>query len=376
MTHTPPEAKLPKPRPPLRVFFPMIAVFTVFALYSGYWYIVAGKLRTALDAFAISPHQGDVALGWSDLTIGGYPYRIAATFTAPVATAPLAPEDWSWQADSAEVDFLPYNFHHLVLKIGGEQTLQYKDVSGPSPKQHILRATAAGGTWASYVDVPGTPIGRLAVDIDNLVAEMDGGPKSGGGQRFAAGRLQLHMRPAEESAKSGEAPILASLAGSYDLALQGDDMAIDRADALPVLGPKIDLIAVQARLRNVPRSEHASLVELSRNWLQRGGALAVSDLVVKWGPLDMWAQGELTLDADARPKGTFEAEIANYPGLVEALVKARLVRDRDAQLAKVGLGLVAELQGTNDGRIRVPIVMTDGKLYLGPLFITKLEPVY
>jgi hypothetical protein len=354
----------------------MIAVGAVFALYSGYWYIVAGKLRTALEAFATAPHPGDVAVGWSDLAISGYPYRIAATFTGPLATAPLAPEDWSWQADSIEADFLPYNLRHVVLKVAGEQVLQYRDVSGPSPKQHIVKATTAGGTWSSYVDVPGATIGRLAIDIDNLVAEMDGGPKGGGGQRFAAGRLQLHMRPAEESAKTGEAPILASLAGSYDLALQGDNMAIDHANALPVLGSKIDLIAVQARLRNVPRSEHASLVELSRNWLQRGGALAVSDLVVKWGPLDMWAEGEVTLDAEARPQGNFQAEIANYPGLLEALVKARLVKERDAQLAKVGIGLMAELQGSNDGRIRVPITMTGGKLYLGPLFIAKLEPVY
>jgi hypothetical protein len=84
----------------------------------------------------------------------------------------------------------------------------------------------------------------------------------------------------------------------------------------------------------------------------------------------------MTIDAGARPKGNFQAEIADYPVLLAALVKAHVVRARDAQLALVGLGLVAELQGSNDGRIRVPIVMTDGKLYLGPLFIAKLEPVY
>jgi hypothetical protein len=260
----------------------MIAVGVVFVLYSIFWYIVAGKRRASLETFATAPHRGDVAVGWSDLEVGGYPYRIAATLTAPVATAPLAPEDWSWQAESLEADFLPYNLRHVVLKIAGGQVLQYKDVSGPSPKRHTLRATTAGGAWASYVDVPGAPLGRLAIDIDNLVAELDGEPGRAPAERFAAGRLQLHIRPAEGAAKTGEAPILASLAGSYDLALQGDNMAIDRADALPVLGPKIDLIAAQARLKNVPRSEHASLIELSRNWLQRGGVLTVSDLIVKF----------------------------------------------------------------------------------------------
>jgi hypothetical protein len=84
----------------------------------------------------------------------------------------------------------------------------------------------------------------------------------------------------------------------------------------------------------------------------------------------------LTLDTEARPKGVFQAEVANYPALLDALVKARLVKERDAQLAKVGLGLFSELQGTGENRIRVPITMTDGKLYLGPLFVSKLDPLY
>ena len=87
MTHTPLEAKTKKPRPPLRVFLPMIAVGVTFALYSLYWFIVADKLRTSFEAFAKTAHPGGVAVGWNGLEISGYPYRIAATLTAPVATA-------------------------------------------------------------------------------------------------------------------------------------------------------------------------------------------------------------------------------------------------------------------------------------------------
>src|SRR5581483_10902192 len=161
MTDTPPKAK--PPRPPLRVFAPMIAVGCLFAIYSVFWYLAAGEVRAAIEAFAANPDRGDVNLGWSDLSISGYPYRIAATFDAPVAAAPLAPEDWSWRAGSIEADFLPYNLHHVVLRIGGEQVLQYRDVSGAAPTRHTIRATA-GGAWASYVALPGAPIGRLAID--------------------------------------------------------------------------------------------------------------------------------------------------------------------------------------------------------------------
>jgi hypothetical protein len=363
----------------LRIFVPMIAVGIILALYSVYWYVAAGKLRSSVENFAAEPHPGDVAVGWSDLSMSGYPYRIAVTLTAPVATAPEAPEDWSWQAESLEADFLPYNLRHLVLKVDGEQVLRYRDVSGPQPQRHVVHAKAAG-TWASYVDVEGAPFGRLAIDIDNLTAVKGDDGAAGGNrkqdERFSAVRLQLHARPSEDAAPGKAAPVLASDAGSYDLALQGNDMVLDSADAVPVLGPNIGFIAVQARLRNVPKNKSASFVALSRDWLQQGGTLAVSDLMIKWGPLDMWAQGEMTLDDQARPKGNFDAEITNYAGLLAALVKGHVVSERDAKVALVGMGLIAQLQGTPDGRLRVPIVMNEGKLYLGPIVVAKLNPVY
>jgi hypothetical protein len=84
----------------------------------------------------------------------------------------------------------------------------------------------------------------------------------------------------------------------------------------------------------------------------------------------------MTLDDQARPKGNFDAEITNYPGLIAALVKGHVVSVRDAKLALVGMGLIAQLQGTPEGRLRVPIVMNEGKLYLGPIVVAKLNPVY
>lgn len=381
MTSTPPPATAARTRTPWRIFAPFLGVAIIFGAYSIYWYVAAGKLQTGIETFAANAHSGDIAVGWSALSFSGYPYRIAATFTAPTITAPQAPEDWSWQAESLEADFLPYNLRHVVLKVDGEQVLRYRDVSGPQPRRHVVRARAEGA-WASYVDVRNAPFGRLAIDIDKLVAVKDEGEgegkigKPGPLERLAAKRLQLHLRPAESPTTAPTAPVLAANAGSYDLALQGEDMVIDAAAAIPVLGSRISFLAVQARLRNMPKNAKASLIELSRDWLQQGGALAISDLIVKWGPLDMWAQGEVTLDDKARPKGTFNAEISDYPGLLKALVKGGVVSQRDAKVALLGMGLVAQLQGSKEGKLRVPIVMNDGKLYLGPIVVATLDLVY
>lgn len=368
MTTTPPEAAKLAPRSRWRIFGPTLALVVLAAVWSVYWYVMAGKTRDFLEAFATSHHTGNITVGWGELAISGYPYRIEATFTAPGIAAPLAPEAWSWSAPSLEADFLPYSLRHVVLKVDGEQVLQYRDDARNGGRAHVVRATAEG-TWASYVDVPGAPFGRLAIDINNVVAQKDGDlPNTG--ERFAAGRLQLHTRPSEETKGADAVPV-----ASYDVALQGNDMAIDAADAPRVLGSEIELFAAQARLKNAMPTPNASPAEFARAWATRGGVLTISDMQVKWGPLDMWAQGELSLDAQARPQGRFEAAIADYAGLLKALVDAGVVSERDARIAQVGLGLVAQFQGDQAGRVRVPVVVTEGKVFLGPVLVARLQPI-
>jgi hypothetical protein len=378
-----PPASIPakKPRAPFRVFLPLIGVGIILALYTTYWFVASDKLRATIEDFAARSPDSDIMVGWNSLAMSGFPYRIAVTFTDPTAKAPHTPENWAWSATDIEADFLPYNLRHVVLKVDGHQELHYSDARGPHPRRHVIRAKAEG-TWASYVEVAGQPFGRLAIDITKLTAVRDGkleaNPAStDNGERIAAGRLQLHMQPTNDPAPQAIIPILGNNTGSYDIALQGDDVTLaPTAPTAPVLGSNITLLAVQARLRDVPHNSSASLVELSRDWLQKGGRLTVSDLRIKWGPLDLWGQGEVTLDAQARPKGQFDAEITNYPGLLAALVNAKIIRAQDAKLANVGLSFVAQLQGKADGRISVPILMNEGKLYLGPLVVAELAPIY
>lgn len=381
MTDIPPTSlSAKKPRTPLRVFLPLIGVAVILVLYTAYWFIASDKLRATIEDFAAQSPTSDILVGWSHLSFSGYPYRIAATFTDPTVRAPHTPENWTWSASDIEADFLPYNLRHVVLKVEGRQELHYSDTQSPHAYRHVIRAKAEG-TWASYVEVAGHPFGRLSIDINNLMAVHDGAleptTSKSNGERLAAGRLQLHMQPADETASQAITAILSDNTGSYDIALQGDDVTLaPTAPTAPVLGSDIKLIALQARLRDVPRNSSASLVEFSRDWLQKGGRLTVSDLRIKWGPLDLWGQGEVTLDAEARPKGQFDAEITDYPGLLAALVKAHIIRAQDAKLANVGMGFVAQLQGKTDGRISVPILMNDGKLYLGPLVVAELTPIY
>jgi len=380
MTDTPPASISPKkPRPPLRVFFPAIGVALIFAAYTAYWFAASSRLQVGIKSFVTESKNDNIALTWHDLSVSGFPYRIGLTFTKPAVAAPKTPENWSWSADSLESDFLPYNLRHLVLKIDGTQELHYSDV-GEHPRHHVIRAKAEG-TWASYIALKDEPFGRLAIDIKNLKSTRDEtqaktSANDANSEYLNADRLQLHMQPVDELDTNATPIPIPSTPNNYDIALQGDVMSISPNATTRVLGNQIEIIAVQARLRNVPQGQSASLVELSRDWLEKGGRLTVSDLRIKWGALDLWAQGEITLDDQARPKGRFDAEITNYSELLLALVNAGIIRPEDAKLTNLGMGLVAQLQGKNDGRISVPVVMNNGKLFLGPLFVATLKPIF
>jgi len=345
-------------------------IVIALVLYSAYWLYVSHSLRKALETQQTLGRIGEVTIGWDQLRMGGFPYRIEARLTAPRASAPQSPEKWSWDAGKLIAELLPYDPRHVVLKIEGAQDITYTDVTRfrPAPQHWHIETN---GSWASHVAVEGSSVGRLALDIDELRATRD--TKSGPtpADSFRAGRLQLHTRPAQSTGGDKEAS-----RDSLDFALQGDDVSTDTFGALPFLGPRLTQFVVQARLRHVPGDGEPSPTRWMKSWAMNNGSLAISDLLVKWGPLDMSASGELTLDAHRRPQGRLDAEIANYGDLVNALVDAGRISKRDASLALAGLGLVSQFQGNDDGRLNVPVIFAEGRLYLGPMVVARLEPLF
>ncbi|MEX0838158.1 MAG: DUF2125 domain-containing protein [Parvibaculum sp.] len=364
---TEPTTDMGPPRPRRwHIFAPTIAIVVLVAIYAIYWLSVSREIHAALERFETSPERG-LVVGWRELSMGGFPYRIEARFAAPEAGAPSTPEAWAWKGEAAEIALLPHNLRHIIVNLRGAQELRYRDLSAARPAENTLRASMKGA-WGSYVDVADAPFGRLAIDIENIEAHHKRGA-DGLNDRLDAARLQLHMRPAPKETIAGST-------SNYDIAVQGDDIVLRLSQRVPVLGPDIRKIVAQARARGLPRVERLSAVELLDRWRADGGTLAISDMIVQWGALDMTAHGEVTLDADNRLQGRLDTEIADFEGLLDAMVRDGLVRERDARIALAGLVLVSQLQGSEPGRVRVPVSMTEGRLYLGPLAIAQLSPLY
>ena len=342
---------------------PAIALLFLVAAYTVYWFIVTDEIRKQVEAFAANPPHGLVT-GWSDFSMRGYPYRIAADFRHPSLAAPAAPEQWEWRSDRATVALLPYNLRHAMLTFGHEHAISYRDVRNGSANG--IRATVEKAQ-ASYVDLRDLPVGRIAIDVNGLDARHSRAGRDT--ERLRATRLQLHARPALTEEEE-------LIPAAYDFALRTEEVEVEGMRRLPVLGNNIAHLLMQARLRAVPGTPHVSAVELLDAWRDSGGTLAISDLIVKWGPLDLTANGELALDRRNRPEGRLDARVKDFKGLLDALERDGFVKEEEARLALAGLTLVSQFQGNRSDEILVPVIMREGRLYLGPLAVAELEPLY
>lgn len=345
---------------------PGLALAVLVALYTVYWFSVAGEIRKRVEHFSATGQEGLIT-GWESFALRGYPYRFEAAFTRPTASAPDAPEAWAWEGDRASIALLPYNLRHVVLTLGDENRLTYRDLRTKSQATNELR-TRTESARGSYVDLKDMPFGRLAIDIEGVDALHRLG-ETGETEKLTAKRLQLHARPALNEI---EQPVPAS----YDMAMQAEQVTVDRAQAFPVLGNELELLLAQTRLRNLPATRHLSAVEMLRAWQAAGGTLAISDLIVKWGPLDLTASGEISLDAQNRLEGRLDARLSDFENLIEAMVREGVVKEDEARIALAGLVLVSQFQGRRSNEVQLPIIFRDGRLFLGPLAIARLRPLY
>jgi hypothetical protein len=85
--------------------------------------------------------------------------------------------------------------------------------------------------------------------------------------------------------------------------------------------------------------------------------------------------GTLALDNQMRPMGAATAAIRGYDAALDRLTALGSVNPRDAQLAKLLLSAIAAPNSDGERVLTVPITGQNGWLYVGPVRLTRLEPL-
>jgi hypothetical protein len=316
---------------------------TLAVAYGGYWWVVAGNIRDGIAEWAEARRAEGFELTYEGLAIDGFPGRIAITLTRPSVARPESggAAGWRWRAPRLAAEMSPFALGRIAITLPDVQRLDYGG--------RQMEITVARGV-AVYTP-PGEAPESLAVEASAIAVASPGG-------RFTLDSLTGLIR------RGGEALI--------ELEIDGLGLTL-AARVKTILGREIKLVAVTAS-HDGALPEDFSGPALAA-WSTGGGTVEFERLDLEWGAVEIAAEGTLTLDAELRPEAAFSAEIAGYGGLFDGLAESGGMKPRDASFAKTFLNLMAKRVS---GRrvIKVALTAQNGTLFVGPLPLIKLAPVF
>ena len=326
----------------------LVAVVGVAVLgYVAFWFWMAQAVEQGVLRWADERRAEGMEVGWRELSVGGFPFRLKATVEEPRLALPLHPLAPEWRGDRLVAYAHPWNLRHVLAAFEGEHALSFRQ--GEARRRIGLRARSWLASWQ------GGPEGRTRrVSVDLHDAEAADSAVAG---RTRAARLQVHARP-------GQSPNALA-----DLAFDAEGVSLPQAAALP-LGPEVERVELDAALLGPPPGR--DFPENVLRWRDDGGVVEVRRFALDWNEVRIEAAGTLALDAATRPEGAFTAKLWNHGRLLDALIAAKAMPPDDARLARAALDLLAAAGG---GALTAPVTAQNGRLWLGPVAVARLSPL-
>lgn len=160
------------------LYAPISAFLLLAAAAMVHWWMLAGTFEKKLAALKGHEAVPGISLDWDSVTVGGFPFRLDATFMNFRAGGAGAHGPFTWKTEKLALHALTYGRRQTVYEAAGQQGLDWTDAAGAT---HAVRFLP-GSLHASSVEGDG---GLRRFDLD----VVDAGSKD-----FTIGRFQFHMR--------------------------------------------------------------------------------------------------------------------------------------------------------------------------------------
>jgi hypothetical protein len=331
----------------MRIIYPLAAVALAIVAWTGFWFYSANRLERSIDDWIAAKRTAGWDITHDGIEIGGYPYRLRVDVNAPHISWPNRPGAPAWQADRLATIAHPWNLNHVLADLTGRHVLS-KEIDGARRRVAIVSEEGAASLTGAF-----RPEKSLSVDLKRVDIAVDDRPNA------HIDRWQLHLRPGQ---RTGDL---------QDFALIANNLKILEPAGLP-FGQTAELVAVQGTLTgSIPPG--GTRRERTAQWRDDGGAVEFERIRIAWGDVGADISGALALDAEFRPIGAMTAKIKGHDRLIDAAAAAGQLPKHAVQPAKVALGLLA---AANGGTLSVPLSMQDGTVFLGPVEIARLSPLF
>ena len=333
----------PAYKPAMRRALLSAALFLALLLagYTGYWFYIAHRLAADVVPWAEARRAQGYTLHWDGFTVSGYPSKFRLSFSG-AAVGGTRPLPFAATAPLLIGEARPWN-------------LQRWGVNAP---QGVHAAAPSQGDDIAAAAIDGELALADATALDLTAHDVAGGGKAAG-LAVAEARLQLIL-PLQRPVSHRDT------AASGALRLTGAKLP----QAVSPFGDTIETLRLAGSLKGTipPGPLHQALTV----WRDDGGTIELAEGVLRWGALDLRANGTLALDEAMQPEGSLTATIEDQGAIIDAAVAAGYLRAGDAPFIKIFLGLMAKPGRDGKKRLTLPLSLQNGRVYLGPAQVAAL----
>lgn len=317
------------------------------------WVFLSIHLRASIDGWMDDRRAAGDRLTHGDRVLDGYPFQIRFIYDDVVWERTDGERRLLVSTDRLEVSARPWRPVRLRLSSPGPLTGAWQ-----APSLDVsLTAIGAEGT----IDIGPRTLDRFELDLREAVAvDRD--------RRVIAraARLAVDADPSPDADLDD-----AGLATTLRLSLLAEALEpTDRVTPhLPFEGPANGRLRAAVRGALPISLDPAALAV----WRDAGGVIDVDHLGVTWQPMDLTAEGTVTLDGLMRPEGAATAEIRGLPAMIDRAVTRGLLAENVAVLLRLGTAAFSRADsGGGPPAIRAPITIQDGRLAVGPVKILRV----
>ncbi len=351
------------PRGPKLVRYGLIgggAVAIAALAYTVLWFAGASQLKAGVEDWIAQRPATGLSATVGKLEIGGYPlaFKLIAGNPELEFSPPPGSRQTAWSAGFARAvaETAPWRPRDFRIELTGEHNFEF----GSGPGRQALRGETGRVRAAAAFDSEGFPE-FLSLDLQRI-GLMD----SRGRPAYAAAgaRLSAERRPGGDGGR---------LPPEFRFRIAAKGVNAPALQRLP-LGNAVQRVLVEGRL--VGDFPLENVLESLGAWRDRGGTLELDKVDIGYGQLGVQADGTLALDRNLQPIGALTARLEGFPGAIDALREAGIIRPRNAAVAKLVLGALAKRPAGGGPRtLSLPLSVQDRKLSAGPVPLMDIPEI-
>jgi hypothetical protein len=331
---------------------PVLLLVLAAALYTAYWFYMAGAVRQAIGDWIEARRQEGYSVGADRIGVSGFPFVFRARLDGAVLAQDRAQPGYELRLPVLVGEAKPWSPRRWALE--GERGGRLHLDPGPArPSASITAARLRGLVEPSQAaDIAA---GATAIELagDDVVIQAD--------ERLRMARASVSaVLPAKARVSHRDVWTRA--------ALRFEQIALPAGRG--PLGGTVEELALTAAVKAaVPQG---TLREAVARWRDDGGTLEIERFRLAWGRLVAVATGTLALDAALQPVGSLTATVQGHNEVLDTLVADGTMRTGDAALAKVALGLLAKPAPDGRSQIETSVRIQNSEIFLGPARIARL----